>query len=150
MCQKNVSLSFPLQSLISFPQMQTGVVWQSTNSWVSQILRGSSRHHFLAMFLGRSLQLSGADVFHLENGFKKVKVKSPSRIRLFATLWTVAHKSPPSMGFSRQEYWSGLPLPSPGGLPHPRIRPTSQKSPALQAGALTSEPPRHKSQQDPL
>ena len=43
----------------------------------------------------------------------KVKVKSLSHVRLFATPWTAAHQSPPSMGFSRQEYWSGLPLPSP-------------------------------------
>ena len=42
----------------------------------------------------------------------KVKVKSLSRVRLFATPWTVAHQAPPSMGFSRQEYWSGLPFPS--------------------------------------
>ena len=43
----------------------------------------------------------------------KVKVKSLSRVRLFATLWTAAHQAPLSMGFSRQEYWSGVPLPSP-------------------------------------
>ena len=43
----------------------------------------------------------------------KVKVKSLSRVRLLATPWTAAHQAPPSMGFSRQEYWSGLPLPSP-------------------------------------
>ena len=54
------------------------------------------------------------------------------------TLWTVAHQAPPSMGFSRQEYWSGSPFPSPGDLPDPGIKP---KSPALQADALTSEPP---------
>ena len=47
----------------------------------------------------------------------KVKVKSLSRVRLLATPWTVAHQAPPSMGFSRQEYWSGVPLPSPGILP---------------------------------
>ena len=46
----------------------------------------------------------------------KVKVKSFSRVRLLATPWTAAHKAPPSMGFSRQEYWSGLPLPSPISL----------------------------------
>ena len=63
--------------------------------------------------------------------------KSLSRVRLFATLWTVAHQVPPSMGFSRQEYWSGLPFPSPGDLPDPRIE---LRSPALQADALTSEP----------
>ena len=44
---------------------------------------------------------------------EKVKVKSLSRVWLFATPWTAAHQPPPSMGFSRQEYWSGLPLPSP-------------------------------------
>ena len=52
--------------------------------------------------------------------------------------WTVAHQAPPSMGFSRQEYWSGLPFPSPGDLPDPVIEP---RSPTLQADALTSAPP---------
>ena len=58
--------------------------------------------------------------------------------RLFATPWTVAYQAPPSMGFSRQDYWSGVPLPSPGDLPDPGIGP---RSPALQADALPSEPP---------
>ena len=58
----------------------------------------------------------------------KVKVKPLSRVRLFATPWTVAHQAPPSMGFSRQEYWSGVPLPSPGDLPDPGIE---TGSPAL-------------------
>ena len=64
--------------------------------------------------------------------------KSLSRVRVFAILWTVAHQAPPSMGLSRQEYWSGLPFPSPGDLPNPGIEP---RSPALQTDALTSEPP---------
>ena len=68
----------------------------------------------------------------------KVKVKSLNRVQLFATPWTVAHQAPLSMGFSRQEYWSGLPFPSPGDLPDPGIEP---RSPTLQADALTSEPP---------
>ena len=68
----------------------------------------------------------------------KVKVKSLSRVRLFATPWTVAYQVPSSMGSSRQEYWSGLPFPSPGDLPDPGIEPGS---PAFQADALTSEPP---------
>ena len=67
-----------------------------------------------------------------------MKVKSLSRVRLFAALWTVAHQAPPSMGFSRQEYGSGLPFPSPEDLPDPGIEP---RSPALEADALTSEPP---------
>ena len=52
--------------------------------------------------------------------------------------WTVAHQAPLSVGLSRQEYWSGLPFPSPGDLPDPGIEP---RSPTLQAGTLTSEPP---------
>ena len=66
-----------------------------------------------------------------------VKVRVLSRVRLFVTPWTVAHQAPPSMEFSRQEYWSGLPFPSPGDLPDPGIKPGS---PALQADALLSEP----------
>ena len=67
-----------------------------------------------------------------------IKVKLLSRVRLFVNLWTVARQAPPSMGFSRQEYWNGLPFSSPGDLPNPGIKPTS---PALQADALNSEPP---------
>ena len=59
--------------------------------------------------------------------------QSLSHVRLFAT---VAHQAPLSMGFSRQEYWSGLPCPSPGDLPNPGIEPGS---PALQAGSFLSE-----------
>ena len=66
------------------------------------------------------------------------EVKSLSRVRLFATPWTVAYQAPPSMKCSRQEYWSGLPFPSPGDLPNPGIEPGS---PTLQANALPSEPP---------
>ena len=79
------------------------------------------------------------------------KVKSLSNVWLFATLWTVAYQAPPSMGFSRQEYWSGLPFPSPGDLhwsglpfpspgdlPDPGIKPGF---PTLEADPLTSEPP---------
>ena len=53
------------------------------------------------------------------------------RVGLFETLWTVAHQTPLSMGFSRQEYWSGLPCPSPGDLPDSGVEPTSLKSPVL-------------------
>ena len=53
------------------------------------------------------------------------EVKSLSHVRLFDTLWTVAHQAPLSMGFSRKEYWSGLPFPSPVDLPDPGIEPRS-------------------------
>ena len=57
-------------------------------------------------------------------------------VQLFAILWTIACQAPPSMGFSRQEYWSGLSVPFPGDLPDPGIKP---ESPVLQADALSSE-----------
>ena len=65
-------------------------------------------------------------------------MKSLSHVRLFATPWTVAYQAPPSMGFSRQEYWSGLPFPSSGELPVLGFEPGS---PALYTDALPSEPP---------
>ena len=63
---------------------------------------------------------------------------SLSRVPLFATPWTVAYQAPLSMEFSRQEYWSELPFPSPGNLPHPGIE---AGSPTLQADTLPSNPP---------
>ena len=57
---------------------------------------------------------------------------------IFGTLWTITHQAPLSMGFSRQEYWSGLPCPPPGDLHNPGIEP---RSPALQEDSLPVEPP---------
>ena len=59
-------------------------------------------------------------------------------VRLFLTLWTIAQQAALSMGFPRQEYWSGLPFPSPGDLPNPEIKPSS---PTLAGRFLTAEPP---------
>ena len=56
---------------------------------------------------------------------ERKKVKSLSRVQLFEIPWTVAYQAPPYKGFSRQEYWSGLPFPSPGHLPDPGIEPGS-------------------------
>ena len=73
-----------------------------------------------------------------------MKVKTESEVaqfvQLLATPWTAAHRAPPSMGFSRQEYWSGVPLPSPGGLPDAGIQPTSLVSPALAGRFFTTAP----------
>ena len=65
-------------------------------------------------------------------------MKLLSHVQLFVIPWTVAYQAPPSMEFNRQEYWSGLPFPSPRDLPDPGIEP---RSPALQADALPSELP---------
>ena len=59
-------------------------------------------------------------------------------VQLFVTLWTVACQAPLSVGFSRQQYWSGLPCPPPGDLPHPGIKPTS---PVSHGRFFTTEPP---------
>ena len=67
-----------------------------------------------------------------------MKVKSLNRVQLFATPWRVAYQAPRSMGFSRPEYWSGLPFPSPGDLPDTGIEPGS---PTLQTDALPSVAP---------
>ena len=64
-----------------------------------------------------------------------------SWVWLFVTLWTVACQAPLSMGFSRQEYWSGLPYSPPGDLPDPGMEPVTPASPALQADSFPTEPP---------
>ena len=61
---------------------------------------------------------------------------SLSHVQLLVTPWTVVHQAPLSVGFSRQEYWSGLPFPSPGDLPDPGVKP---QSPAFQADSLPFE-----------
>ena len=76
------------------------------------------------------------DACSLEESESEVKLLSC--VQLFAIPWTVAYQAPLYMGFSRQEYWNGLPFPSPGDLPNPGIKP---RSPTLQVDALPSEPP---------
>ena len=68
-----------------------------------------------------------------------------SHVQLFTILWTVAYQAPLSVGFSKQEYWSGLPCPPLGDIPDPGMKPTSPVSPALQMDSLfpTREAPRY-------
>ena len=68
----------------------------------------------------------------------QASAQSLSRVQLFATPWTSACQAPLSMGFSRQEYWSGFPFPPPGDLPDPGIKPTSPVSLALAGGFFTT------------
>ena len=70
-----------------------------------------------------------------------LKVKSLSRVPLFVTLWTVAYQASPSIGFSRQEYWSGLPFLPPGNLLDTGMELSSPASPALAGGFFTTAPP---------
>ena len=72
-----------------------------------------------------------------------------SHVRVFVTLWTIAHQAPLSIGFSSQEYWSGLPYPSPGHLPYPGVEPASLMSLAL-VDSLPPAPPGKPGTQDGL
>jgi len=74
----------------------------------------------------------------MEAHIKMLVLSQFSRVQLFATLWTVAHQAPLSMGFSRQEYWSGLPFPPLGDLPNPGIKSMCLMSPALAEGFFTT------------
>ena len=106
-----------------------------------RILSPTNQYILTHLNLLEWFQHSCGFILHYTLQSLKVKVKSLSCVWLFATPWTVAYKPPPSMGFSRQEYWSGLPFPSPRDLPDSGIRPGS---PALQTYALISEPPQHR------
>ena len=66
-----------------------------------------------------------------------------SHVQLFVTLWALAHQAPLSMGFSRQEYWSGLPCPPPGDLPNSGIQPISLMFPSLACGFFTTSKEAH-------
>ena len=75
-------------------------------------------------------------------------MKSLRHVRLFVTPWTVAYQAPPSMGFSRQEYWSGLPFPSPGDLPDPGSNPCLLCLLHWQADSLPNVPPESESESE--
>ena len=80
-------------------------------------------------------------VAYSTNTRRGLRAQSLSHVQLFVTPWAAAHQAPLTMEFPRQEYWSGLPFPTPGGLPNPAIEPKSLASPALAGGFLTVVPP---------
>ena len=96
--------------------------------------------HLRELDPGSGFQASSgySPIGHLSGCLLLSKEKSLSCVRLFVTPRTIAHQAPTSMGFSRQEYWSGVPFPSAGDLRDPGIEP---RSPALQADTLPSKPP---------
>ena len=111
-------------------------IWALT--FPPQFSERSNHHHKThAKSWGPSSQ-AGWEVFRGSAFLSLLEVKSLSHVWLFVSPWTVACQAPPSMGFSRQEYWVGLPFPSGGDLSHPEIEPSS---PALEADSLPSEPP---------
>ena len=112
----------PWFQLCSLSGVQTSLVGTNPPSW------GVPSHAEITIHLGLP--------FTRNCLMWKYESESHSVLSDSATLWTVAHQAPLPMGFSRLEYWSGLPFPSPGDLPGPEIEP---RSPALQADALLSE-----------
>ena len=119
-CQGSKHLS-PMTHFLKNPEKHS-----SANSWIKEGKGGS--------------QEIWDQIKKSVNGFLKVHVLGHfSCIHFFATLWTVAFQAPLSMGFSSQEYWSGLPCPLPGNLPNPGIKVVSPASPAFQVDSLSLE-----------
>ena len=102
----------------------------TANVWVITLCSSSRLNLYVDHFIQSIWQLYISYYHNLHSFFF---FKSLSHVRLFVTQWTIACQAPPSMGFSRQEHWSGLPFPSPGDLPNKRIEPGS---PAFQADSL--------------
>ena len=121
-------LSSPSPATFNLSQNQGLFQWVSSSHQVAKVLEFQLQHQSFQWIFRAGFPL----------GWVKVKVKSLSRVWRFAPPWTVAYQASLSMAFSRQEYWSGLPFPSPGDLPDPGIEP---RSPASEADALPSEPP---------
>ena len=131
----------------TFCQSWYGLLYGYTKYYINHIKLDASFGQLLFAIIIMSLKcapISHLDQFlilttkllHWKNVCSVTSVKSVSAIP-----WTVARQAPLSLGFSRQEYWSGLPYPSPGDLPNPGIKPISWASPELQAGYLPTEPP---------
>ena len=122
-------------------QQRLALVLWHPGRWNSALVRDLLREENPPGLFIRMLRVSLMDIWPHNLSFVKtteVKWKSLSCTRFFATLWTVAHQAPPSMEFSRQEYWSGLPCPPPAHLPDPGTEPMP---PTLQADSLPPELP---------
>ena len=125
----NTSFSCSRKMVVESPSLMLSARIPYVFEWPSDIhtvMFGTKAVKYLRV---RSLQ---------PNSVLAVLLSCFSFVWLFATLWTVAHQAPLSTGFSRQEYWSGLPFPVPGDLPNPGIEPESLMSPTLTAGFLTT------------
>ena len=122
--------------------------WYCWESWLEPgcwLQIPTARITWWILVYGKMLALDFAKLYsYPQIVMKESEIELLSHVWLFATPWTVARQALLSMGFSKQEYWIGLPFPSPGDLPdrgiepHPGIEPGS---PALQADSLSSEPP---------
>ena len=116
---------------VLFPALEQNDLWKRWNLFATFTVHESLRINETNWAVKTLVEIKVK-----ERKKERKKVKSLSRIQLFATLWTVAYQALRSMGFSRQEHWSGLPFPPPGDLPDPGIIEST-----LEVEALTSEPP---------
>ena len=123
--------------LLSFSKSRFSRLWSGVHfiNFVGAVWAYREKTHIMHLESGRY----AVNMAFFSPVAPSVKSVSCSLVSDSATAWTVAHQAPLSVGFSRQEYWSGLPFPPPGDLPDPEIKPGS---PALQADSLPSEPPR--------
>ena len=124
----------------------------SFNRWVSNIMIWNTTHKkrkelLIDITIWMNLQSYAEWKKPIPKGYTlpynsiSVRVRMLSPVQLFATPWAVTPQAPLPMGFSRWEYWRGLPLPPPGDLPRPGIEPVSLVSPALEGGFFTTAPP---------
>ena len=132
----------PLKSLLQHQSSKASVLWHSSFFIVQlshpYLTTGKTIDLTRWTFVGKVMSLLFNMLSRLVVTFlPRSKLKSFSCVRLFVTPWTVAYQAPWSVGFSRQEYWSGLPFPFPGDLPNPGIEP---RSPPLQTDTFPSEP----------
>ena len=110
----------------------------SDSLWLENTHQGSSGRFQNGQSIVRDDVSSHAVLVDIWDKIPYVCTLSTSCVQLVVTPWTIAHQAPLSMGFSRQEYWSGLPCPPPGDLPDPGIEPVSLMSPALAGRFLTT------------
>ena len=115
----------------------TEVTWGHTESNTTEVTQHSIAQHSSTPGKFKIIFNDTVDPVYL-NINKACMLSDYSHVQLFATLWTVAHQALLSMGFSRQEYWSGQPFPPPGDLPNSGIEPTSLTSPALAGRFFTA------------
>ena len=108
-------------------------------SWPMSLCLGALNAWFLAISLPCPQKQRQLDSWHLQGS-----LRVGCHVWFFAAPWTIAHQAPLSLGFSRQEHWSGLPFPSPGHLPDPRIEPVSLASHALTGRFFITTPPERK------
>ena len=115
--------------------MKTDLFQSCGHCWVFQICW----HIECSSFTASSFRIwNSSTLLHINTYVQAVHTQLTSHVQFFVTLWTVAHQAPLSMGFSRQEYWSGLSHPPPGDLPDPGVKPVSLMSPALAGRFFTT------------